>query len=571
MNNWKNISLHMILFVFVSIMLIVAAFGAGAEETKGFQREYAEGWNVKVNNGQTFENVNLDNLHLGVCSAGTHIVMTNTLPEDLENNLSMLIFTVHSVVDVRIDDELVYTHGRDSFKEGRMIGYGTDFVHIPDGSAGKPIKISLYVTENDAFSTVSAPIFYDESTAYRDYYVARRLPLIVAISLIVVGICITLITFFSFFRSYSMDKLFCIGAFSLCIGCWSLSNYNIANILTGSMYVKSCLEYMSLYTIMLPLLFYFRVDVEERQKKWEMFLYYALVIFEIQIIVVSTISNYTNYLHYPAFLKMYQVFIFIAGAFIIYLLIMDFRAKKTHKILMIGFASILVIAIRDLVAFNITKYTSAGGVEGEYKSYIASAALIFVLSLFVDFIYEMRKRLYSSAQTDFYIKLAYYDVLTDLFTRRKADEIFDELDKTPDMEYTLVQYDLNTLKVTNDIYGHEEGDALIIRFANVLKEIFNEGEILARMGGDEFIVIAKGNDPEAIKGKLQKMDERIAEVNNEYPKVKVSVSYGYATSGEQGITEVRKLYKLADKRMYIQKENYYRTSGLNRRRSVPTT
>lgn len=567
MNTWKNRTLHFVLFVFVAAMVIASWIGEKLEKDDGYRRSINEGWNVKLNNGERYEDINLNSFHMDVCNAGTQIILTNTLPENLENNLVMLIYTVHSVVDVYIDDEKVYSHGREDFKIGKMIGYGTDFVSVPDDSAGKSIKIALYVTENNAFSTISAPVFYNEATAYRDYYSTRRIPLVVAISLIVVGLCISFVTFFTFFKSYSMDKLFCIGAFSLCIGFWSLSNYNVACVITSSMYIKTCLEFMSLYLLMLPLLFYFRADVEERRKRWELFVYYALIIFEIQIVVISAITNFTNVLHFPAYLRIYQVFLFVAGAFMVYLLIVNLYEKKTHKILIWGFIVILLVAIRDLVVFNYTKYNKNGGTEGEYRSYIAGAALIFVLSLFIDFIYEMRKHLYSSAQTDFYVKLAYYDVLTDLFTRRKCDEVFDELDKASDMEYTLVQYDLNNLKVTNDIYGHEEGDALIIRFANVLKETFNEGEILARMGGDEFIAIIPGNDPEHVKEKLKNMETLIAKTNSEYPKIKVSVSYGYATSGEQGIKEVRKLYKLADKRMYEQKENFYKTSGLNRRRS----
>jgi len=354
LNTWKNRTLHFILFVFVTVMIAASWIGAKTEKEDGYRRSFSEGWNVKLNNGQSYDNINLNELHMDVCNAGTQIILTNTLPEDLEKNLAMLIFMVHSVTDVYIDDELVYTHGREAFKVGKMIGYGTDFVSIPDGSAGKSIKISLYVTENNAFSTISAPVFYNEATVYRDYYSTRRIPLIVAISLMVVGLCISFVTFFTFFKSYSMDKLFCIGAFSLCIGCWSLSNYNITCILTGSMYVKSCLEYMSLYIILLPLLFYFRVEVEERKRRWELFIYYGLIIFEIQIVIISAITNFTNVLHFPAYLRIYQVFIIVAGIFMVYLLIMNMREQKTHKILIWGFIVILLIAnpYKDMVYYS---------------------------------------------------------------------------------------------------------------------------------------------------------------------------------------------------------------------------
>lgn len=566
MKKWKIQVLNMLLFVFVAIMIVNLYVSGVRKNSTVYHRVFNEGWTVKLNNGTIYENVNLDNLHLPVTNSGSQIVLTNTLPDDLEDDRTMLVYMVHSVVDVYIDGEKVYTHGREEFKDGKMIGFGNEFVTIPRESAGKEIKIYIFVTEDNAFSTISAPVFYNEATIYKDYLWEKRLPLVVAVSLIVIGGCITVVTFFSFFKSYSMDKLFCIGVFSLSIGCWSLSNYNLAFLFTDSLGAKSSLEYMALYMILLPLLFYFRVDVLERSVKWEMFTYYTLVLVEIQILVISLITHFFDIVHFPAYVRIYQIFMIVAGLFIIYLLIMDMKEKRSHKILIWGFAGILLIALRDLVVFNITKYTTSGGVEGQYKSYIAVAALLFVVTLFIDFLYEMRKRLYTSAQTDLYVKLAYYDVLTDLYTRRKCDEIFAELDKKSDSKYSLIMFDLNNLKVTNDIYGHEEGDKLILRFADILRNTFNDGEALIRMGGDEFLAIINNCDIDTIKKKLAEMDANIVKANSEYAKVRISVSYGFCTSEEVETCETRHVYKFADKRMYEQKEQYYKINGMNRRR-----
>lgn len=567
MNNWKNKILHIFLFIFV-ITMVVLVFNANTTVNDNiYHRNFNEGWTIKLNSGATYSDANLDDQHIPVTNMGDQVVMYNTLPEDLEPNRTMMLSTVHSVVDVYIGDEKIYTHGREEFKEGRMIGFGVDFISIPVDSAGKPIKIYLFVTENNAFSTMAAPIFYDEATVYKDYLSEKMVPLVVSISLIVIGVCISLATFFSIFKSHALDRLFCIGIFSLCIGCWSLCNYNLGFLLTDNMAAKSTLEYMSLYIVTLPILFYFRKDIEEHNRKWEIFVYYALTLVVMQLFLIAVVLQVLNIVHFPAYVKMFQMCMAATGLFVAYLLIRDMFDSRTHKILVWGFMGILVIAIRDLIVFNVIKYMDTNQVESEYKSYIAGAALLFVVTLFLDFVMEMRKQLYSNAQSDFYIKLAYYDVLTDLFTRRKAEEIFETLDNTPEISYTLVQYDLNNLKVTNDVFGHEEGDILILRFTNVLRETFNEGEILARMGGDEFIAIVNGNDEDKIKAKLKLMDEKIDEANVEGCKVKLSVSYGYATSSEFEKPVATKVYKLADQRMYKQKEEYYRTHGMNRRRS----
>lgn len=564
MNSWKMKILHLVMFMTVMVMLIVIVVSSG-DNKASYRRTLNEGWTVKLNNGVLYKDTNLDRFHFDVVGAGTQIVITNVLPDDIPENSCMTLYQVHSVTDVYVDDELIYSNGRDEFKDGKMVGYGNDFVSLPHDVAGKELKICFFVIENSAFSTITPPTFYNELTAYRDYISEKNVSFVVAIALMLIGASIMLITFFYTFFEDLVSKLFFIGVFAFIIGTWSLASESLAFIFTQNMAVKSSLEYIALYSIAIPILLYFKDDVVARGRKLELFIYYGIMLVEMQAFVISVILHFANIVHFPAFLKFFQCLIAVCGIFVAYLLVVDMQENRTHKILIWGFAGMIAIAFRDMIAFNVTKYMNSGGVEGYYRSYISLAALLFVVSLFIDFITDMRKRLYSNAQNDFYIKIAYFDVLTDLFTRRKADEIFEELDKSENFEYTLIQFDLNNLKVSNDIYGHEEGDKLIIRFADALKETFNNGEILARMGGDEFIAILNGREDRITRTKLSRLEENIAKVNEEYPKVKVSVSYGYATSADVDKRSAKAVYKLADKRMYEQKANYYRTNGIDRR------
>ncbi|MBR6003093.1 MAG: GGDEF domain-containing protein, partial [Lachnospiraceae bacterium] len=254
------------------------------------------------------------------------------------------------------------------------------------------------------------------------------------------------------------------------------------------------------------------------------------------------------------------------GVFICYLVLIDLFRNKNHRILAIGVAVLVAIGYRDIIVFDLNKYYGKYGTSTDFQSYSAAGALIFVTVMLVDFILEMREAMFKVAETKFLEKIAYEDVLTNLSTRRRCEEVFDEIDKRS-FEYAIIQFDLNNLKTTNDEFGHEMGDALITRFADVLRTVFCEGEVLGRMGGDEFIVMIKDAYGYDVDDKLKQFDEEIDKCNDENADVKVSASYGYCRSSELSKPKARNVYMEADKRMYSAKEKYYKKMGYKRRKN----
>lgn len=556
--------LHYTLLVFVIGMFFLAYGSAGINKVSADKIVMTDGWTIKYND-EIHENVSLNEFRVPVTDKGDWFVLTTTLPEELPEHTTMRIHTIFSVTQIYIDDERVFEFGLDDYENGRLLGYGTSFVSLPDDIEGKELKITMFVTENNAFSSITIPELYDTTTVFATYYGERIFPLAVAFTLIVAGLAIALVTTCLYFKSYSMERLFCIGVFAVCIGCWSMCNYSLSYIFTNSLRLKVYLEYYSLFLVPFPVLLYFREDVEERQRRWESFAFYALLLIEIQLYIVAIVTQFTNVRHLPDFVRIFQVYMGAVAIFIFYFVIRDLKEEKTHRVLSIGFALILIIAGRDLIVFNFTKYIATKGTESDYKSYIAAGVLMLVVTMLVDFISEMRKQMYKTAENDFLEKIAYVDVLTELYTRRKCEEVFTAIDGR-NYEYAIVQFDLNNLKTTNDEFGHEAGDELIRRFAAILRGTFNEGETLGRMGGDEFIVMVTDAYDYDVEAKLKKMAELTEEDNALYEDIKVSYAVGYCKSVELDKPDAHAVYQEADKRMYKEKEAYYKKLGYKRRR-----
>jgi diguanylate cyclase (GGDEF)-like protein len=119
---------------------------------------------------------------------------------------------------------------------------------------------------------------------------------------------------------------------------------------------------------------------------------------------------------------------------------------------------------------------------------------------------------------------------------------------------TLFFADLDKLKVINDTYGHGAGDEALKKTAQVLREIFRESDIIARIGGDEFAVITVDGrrcDPDEYGRRLkQRLRKHNAERKEPYD---LSLSMGAAVSGPDELASIEKLMSQADEILYKNK------------------
>ncbi|NJL70479.1 MAG: GGDEF domain-containing protein [Candidatus Competibacteraceae bacterium] len=116
----------------------------------------------------------------------------------------------------------------------------------------------------------------------------------------------------------------------------------------------------------------------------------------------------------------------------------------------------------------------------------------------------------------------------------------------------VVFIDLDAMKQINDLHGHKEGDNALKAIAEVLRKTFRKSDIVARIGGDEFAVVAHGKNAEdkpQIKRRLfENLERAIKESNNSYT---LSISVGFADYRER--CSLDDLLALADGEMYEEK------------------
>jgi diguanylate cyclase (GGDEF)-like protein len=128
---------------------------------------------------------------------------------------------------------------------------------------------------------------------------------------------------------------------------------------------------------------------------------------------------------------------------------------------------------------------------------------------------------------------------------------------------TVMVADLDGFKQINDRFGHLEGNRVLRLFAQLLKETSREYDYVARMGGDEFVVIAPGLTPEAAARKAEQMRELAKQAGKDICNEDIlSLSVGKSVYPEDGM-DAERILSEADKRMYLQKQS--QTTQKNRR------
>ncbi len=131
--------------------------------------------------------------------------------------------------------------------------------------------------------------------------------------------------------------------------------------------------------------------------------------------------------------------------------------------------------------------------------------------------------------------------------------------------------DLDNFKQINDLYGHLEGDNLLKDFAGNLKETCRGYDYVARMGGDEFVIVAPGLSPEAASEKASRLNQLAVEAGRKITgRDLVALSVGTAFCPQDSF-DVERLLAEADRRMYSMKKIHHSEPAPGRDASAPTS
>ncbi|HHP51260.1 MAG TPA: diguanylate cyclase [Moorella mulderi] len=148
--------------------------------------------------------------------------------------------------------------------------------------------------------------------------------------------------------------------------------------------------------------------------------------------------------------------------------------------------------------------------------------------------------------------LSFRDPLTGLYNRNYFEEQIRSLSRSDKFPITIIIADVDGLKLINDTFGHFRGDELLIRASQILKSGLRSSDMVARIGGDEFIILLPHTDSSQGYKILERLRKSLEQYNQENPHLPLSISFGLATAyNAEALLDYA--YKRADDLMYREK------------------
>ncbi len=327
------------------------------------------------------------------------------------------------------------------------------------------------------------------------------------------------------------------------------------NILAG----RSLISWQNaLLVFLLPMIvnFLFRLDLRQKERQTERQADYGQLLsiisrqLNFDIIALSLIVFFSGGLSSP-----------IIALFIVYIMIATFLTDY-HK----AFRTTLMVIV--LLLFITLMQNS----EKFFSSYQIMAMLTFdIMFIFTYFVSGyLSKNLHTNEallkdlleQTR---ELSISDGLTGLYNQMHFFELLNletKKSQRQNLNYSLIMFDVDFFKNYNDHNGHMQGSATLKNVGAIMKKKFRTTDLLAKYGGDEFVIILPQADKvgaylaaERLREAIEKQDFPGGETQ---PMKKLTISIGLASYPEHGLTD-EQILNCADKALYFAKE-----SGRNR-------
>lgn len=298
-----------ILFVFISIVVWVPQIDRFltedyAEISKYFALD--DGWDITINQ-DSYQNVLLTEFQFPAVRTGDRITMQRILPSEWGLVEGVMRFYVrHNAVRMCIDDELIYEYGQDRLAAGQTLGSGYQFIQFPDKYQGKTLRIELVMAEDKVITKLDSIRIYECENALRALVTENRLPLFCGSFLIIFGLMIGVITTVALFFSTKYIRLFCIALFSMFMGLWSLSYYNVMQIFAIPLYLISLINYLALYLAPIPLIVYIHAEVANLKYRPLRIFYWCYLAVDILVVTTVILLHVFNLVHLAGVLKYVQ-------------------------------------------------------------------------------------------------------------------------------------------------------------------------------------------------------------------------------------------------------------------------
>ena len=517
------------------------------------------GWDISLNGVRQSTNSLLSS-NVGIVGYGDVVTLSRQLEDFGIDNPCAATYSIHAMIDVYLDDNLIYSFGRDYLFDEKTVPKHINYFPLGYDYTGKTLTIVLSGSRHRSFTGLSPVMVGDRADILSAHAIKMRYNIMIGMFLIVFGAVLMILSPYMVIYHNNDTRLFYSGLISLLLGIYAYAFYGLIDMICGQPFINTVCEYSSLYNIPTAILGYLMSVYSGKIKKVFQAMFYFnvavfLAVFVLCVIGKNRIFEFIGLLHAMA----------IAEAFFsIFILIKDFIQKiRSHEkhlinsdsVFSMGLIVFMLHSLIDIVKYNYSKYFGTGGEAMATIDGFLVGAIIFVFGLIISYILYIIYNANLDSMQNKIASLAYTDPLTGLANRARCEQVMEMLTEEH-VSYAIISMDLNKLKQVNDTLGHHEGDRLLSGFATILSDSFMEANLVGRMGGDEFIVILTEERALNTTRRIHDFYSLMSDWNHKEMMFQYSASYGYAYSYEVPTGSAQEVYMLADSRMYEMKKEH---------------
>lgn len=547
--------LAMILFFVVIVAWPIFHFQGNnlAEDFFGEEIDYEAGWYTADGVSVTLDKLN----EAPGTRAGEEYSIYNVIPDTVKEGDALCFRSKNIFFQVYIDGELQY----DPYVPESPIytkSYGTkwNYVNIPVAAAGREIEIRMtYVYEN-ARSCIDHICIAQPAGAILHTFGSKMVAFITCVLLLFVGLLLIIADIPINMRAEKNHELRYLGLFAIFIAVWCTSETNLIQFYLGDNRVMQVVSCASLMLIPIPTALYLDTAFGFRHKL------VVRLICTLSIIVFAVcwglhflgLADIHETLSVSHFMLVFTAIVLLYSIIRNSVVASHSQTRNVYRVLRtIGLSAISIATVADVV-----RYYRGNGTDS--AMFVRIGLLLFILCFGSSSLEKTINAVKLGVQSEFVAQLAYLDGLTRIGNRTSFEEHLVDLEKIKDEmpSVGIVMFDVNDLKYVNDHMGHHQGDAMLVKSADIIKAAFENADSKCfRIGGDEFAVLISG---EHVQEHYEEGFVRFTDQMKQYndlpdKKFRISIACGFALYDEscRG-TKLMDIYQKADRRMYDNKK-----------------
>ena len=488
------------------------------------------------------------------------------LPRELSRLQGVLAFTAeHVCFRASWQGRVLDRYGMGDVPPYKLFGKVTRTVPIPENAWGDEIVLDMTAMQDGAHVFLAPLYLMDAKTSWQYPLERNVLCFLMFLSAFVV-LTSTILPLVLWAHLGFVQRGITLSLFSVVFIIWMIGYQGMMAIFSPNPYLNACVEYGALFFLPVPFLCYLlRVETHPGRRR-----FYALSrTWFAGLFAFAAISQITGFSTLKVILPLLHVTLL---AFVVVLVWHRFHPLEKEEPWNILFRYGLTMTFA-MAIFGMFQYYLFNLFHMPYSflanRLIASGLLIFLLTIIFTYVYRLIAQLSQAQENRIYKRMAFHDMLTGLLSRAGC---FDAAKSIPfDASYAVLFFDVNGLKEANDLLGHASGDRLLQATADVISDIFSPlttGTICARVGGDEFVVIVRGERIPYLPQLIQSVRDELHRLAGEegFP-ADTSISCGISENNPAAPKAFEEHIKIADDRMYAEKNRYKREKYGGRRAS----